>query len=180
MAIQLTYYKCHGEPCPTDEPVTTRGFLHGRLETLKTCSMDTVEFTKVFCDPKVKAIKSHTENMISVINGHGIDCHLIGLQSQIRDEEKSRATLFTDPSYYAQSIRYKLSSSNMGPALCFHTGFGPLVPDGYAICYIFEKDKLKINIISWKKCKETDSVIFRKALEESLDDLREILSQYTK
>ncbi|CAG8831433.1 36867_t:CDS:10, partial [Gigaspora margarita] len=185
MAFQLAYYKCHGEPCPSYEPVTTRGFLHGRMEILKTCSMDTVEFTKAFCDPKVKndekisllmkAIKSHTENMISVINGYGIGCHLMGLQSQIRDEEKSRATLFTDPSY-AQSIRYKFNASNMSPALCFHTGSGPIPPDGYAICYIFEKDKLKINIQSWKKCKETDSVIFRKVLEESLDDLREILS----
>ncbi|CAG8473692.1 1634_t:CDS:10, partial [Dentiscutata heterogama] len=185
IAIQLAYYKRYGEPCSTYETASTRGFLHGRLETVRTCSVDTVAFTKAFCDPNVekdekvsllmKAIKSHVEYISSAIKGRGVDCHLLGLQSQIRDGEKSRATLFTDPSY-AQAMHFKLRTSNLSPGLCFHTGMETIVPDAYAIAYIIEKDKLKIGISSNKKCKETDSVIFRKALKESLDDLREILS----
>ncbi|CAG8696832.1 16599_t:CDS:2 [Dentiscutata erythropus] len=185
IAIQLAYYKRYGESCSTYETASTRGFLHGRLETLRTCSVDTTAFTKAFCDPNIekdeivsllmKAIKSHTEYIISAINGRGVDCHLLGLQSQIHDGEKSRATLFTDPSY-AQAMHFKLRTSNLSPGLGFHTGMETIVPDAYAIAYIIEKDKLKIGISSNKKCKETDSVIFRKALKESLNDLREILS----
>ncbi|CAG8462315.1 479_t:CDS:10 [Dentiscutata heterogama] len=186
MAIQLAYYKHYREPCPTYESASTRGFLHGRTETVRTCSVDTVAFTKAFCDPNVrkdekislltKAIKSHIEYMISATNGRGVDRHLLGLRCQIRDEEeKSKATLFTDPSY-VQSMYFKLSSSNMSPGLGFHCGFGAVVPDGYGICYVIGKDKLKLSISSYKKCKETDSTIFRKVLKESLDELREILS----
>ncbi|CAG8795353.1 7698_t:CDS:2 [Dentiscutata erythropus] len=208
IAIQLAYYKCYSESCSTYETASTRGFLHGRLETLRTCSVDTTAFTKAFCDPNIeqdeiisllmKAIKSHTKYIISAINGtyldaflnirssgdlsvyfhllgRGVDCHLLGLQSQIRDGEKSRATLFTDPSY-AQAMHFKLRTSNLSPGLGFHTGMETIVPDAYAIAYIIENDKLKIGISSNKKCKETDSIIFRKALKESLDDLRKILS----
>ncbi|CAG8763191.1 9064_t:CDS:2, partial [Racocetra fulgida] len=157
MAMQLAYYKRYGEPCATYESASTRAFLHGRTETTRTCSVDTVAFTKAFYDPNVnkdekisllmKAIKSHTEYMISASNG---------LRCQIRDEEeKSKATLFKDPSY-VQSMSFKLSTSNMSPAFGFHCGFGAVVPDGYGICYAIGKDKLKISISSYKKCKETD------------------------
>ncbi|CAG8485294.1 11681_t:CDS:10 [Cetraspora pellucida] len=186
MAIQLAYYKRYGEPCATYESASTRGFLHGRTETVRTCSVDTVAFTKAFYDPNVpnddkvtllkKAIKSHTEYMISATNGRGVDRHLLGLRCQIRnEEEKSKATLFNDPSYI-QSMYFKLSSSNMSPALGFHCGFGAVVPDGYGICYSIGKDKLKLSISSYKKCQETDSSSYRSILKGSLDDMREILS----
>ncbi|CAG8478564.1 8345_t:CDS:10 [Dentiscutata erythropus] len=185
MAIQLAYYKHYGEPCSAFEIVSTRSFLHGRYKIMPTCSVVTVAFTKAFCDPNVKkdekvsllmkAIKAHTESTISAMNGRGMYFHLIGLRSTILDEEKSKATLFTDSSY-AQSMHFKLRTSNMSPGLCFHIGFGTYLLDAYGICYIIEKDKLKVSISSNKKYKEADSVMFKKALKESLDDLREILS----
>ncbi|CAG8572345.1 2336_t:CDS:10, partial [Acaulospora morrowiae] len=186
MAMQLAYYRHYGEPCPTYESASTRGFLHGRTETVRTCSVDSLAFTKAFDDKDInkekkieflkKAIKSHVEYMISATNGKGVDRHLLGLRTQLRsDEEKAKATLFNDPSYY-QSMNFKLSSSNMSPGMNFHCGFGAVVPDGYGVCYIIHQDKIKFSISSYLKCKETDSKKFRKTLVRTLDDLGEMLS----
>ncbi|CAG8525256.1 16622_t:CDS:2, partial [Acaulospora colombiana] len=78
MAMQLAYYRLYGEPCPTYESASTRKFLHGRTETVRTCSVDTLAFTKAFDDKDVdkvkkielltKAVKSHVEYMIAATN----------------------------------------------------------------------------------------------------------------
>ncbi|RHZ56868.1 hypothetical protein Glove_396g10 [Diversispora epigaea] len=186
MAIQLAYYRQYGEPCATYESASTRGFLHGRTETVRSCSVDSLEFTKAFDDKDIKkgkkielfttAIKSHIEYMIAAVNGKGVDRHLLGLRTQLQsDKEKESASLFNDPSYQ-KSSHYKLSTSNMSLGVKFICGFGAVVPDGYGVCYMINPDKLRFAISSYKKCKETDSVIFRKTLIKTLDDLRETLS----
>ncbi|CAG8477057.1 5840_t:CDS:10 [Funneliformis mosseae] len=182
MALQLAYYRQNGEPCPTYESASTRGFLHGRTETVRSCSVDSVAFTKAFDDKDIKkerklalftnAIKSHMEYMISATNGKGVDRHLLGLRCQIQnEEEKSRAHIFTDPTY-ARSMYFKLSSSNMSPGDYFYAGFGAVVPEGYGIAYGIGKEGMKFSICSYKTCKQTDSVSFRKTLKNVFDDLR--------
>lgn len=54
MALQLAYYRRQGGPCPTYESASTRGFLHGRTETVRSCSIDSVAFTKAFDDKDFK------------------------------------------------------------------------------------------------------------------------------
>ncbi|GBC09236.1 hypothetical protein RclHR1_08700004 [Rhizophagus clarus] len=185
MALQLTYYRQHGEQCPTYESASTRGFLHGRTETVRSCSIDSVAFTKAFDDKDfkkeqkldllTKAIKTHIEYMISATNGKGVDRHLLGLRCQIQnEEEKSRALIFTDPSYI-QSMYFKLSSSNLSPGDYFYGGFGAVVPEGYGINYSIGKEGIKFSICSFKKYNETDSKTLRKTLKNALDDLRNLI-----
>ncbi|CAJ0912523.1 2371_t:CDS:2, partial [Entrophospora sp. SA101] len=176
MAFQLAYYRHYGEPCATYESASTRAFLLGRTETVRSCSVDSVAFTKAFDDKNVKkeqkiellkkAIESHLEYMISATKGNGVDRHLLGLRVHLQnDEERSKATIFSDPSYL-KSMYFKLSSSNMSPGDYFYGGFGAVVPDGYGICYSIGKEKLKLSISSYKNAKETDSVAFRKTLTQ--------------
>ncbi|CAG8510683.1 5698_t:CDS:10 [Paraglomus occultum] len=185
MVLQLAYYRHHGEPVPTYETASTRAFLHGRTETVRSCSVDSVAFTKIFDDKDAKkeeklasfanAIKTHLEYMIAASSGKGVDRHLLGLRTQIQsDEEQSRAHIFTDPSYI-QSMYFKLSTSNMSPGDNFYGGFGPIVPEGYGINYAIGKDNIKFSISSLKTFSETDSVAFRKTLKSTLDDLRAII-----
>ena len=54
MALQLAYYRIHQQPCPTYESASTRQFLHGRTETIRSCSVDSVAFTKAFDQESVK------------------------------------------------------------------------------------------------------------------------------
>ncbi|KAJ1669190.1 Carnitine O-acetyltransferase mitochondrial, partial [Spiromyces aspiralis] len=51
MALQLAYYRLHGQPCATYETASTRAFLHGRTETIRSCSSESLAFTKAFDDP---------------------------------------------------------------------------------------------------------------------------------
>jgi carnitine O-acetyltransferase len=53
MALQLAFYRIHGRPCPTYESASTRLFLHGRTETVRSCSIESLAFTKGFDDPSV-------------------------------------------------------------------------------------------------------------------------------
>nr|CAG8564833.1 11735_t:CDS:10 [Entrophospora candida] len=186
MAFQLAYYRHYGEPCATYESASTRAFLLGRTETVRSCSLDSVAFTKAFDDKNVKkeqkiellkkAIESHLEYMISATKGNGVDRHLLGLRVHLQnDEERSKATIFSDPSYL-KSMYFKLSSSNMSPGDYFYGGFGAVVPDGYGICYSIGKEKLKLSISSYKNAKETDSVAFRKTLTGAFNDLGSSLS----
>ncbi|CAJ0846586.1 14921_t:CDS:2, partial [Entrophospora sp. SA101] len=186
MAFQLAYYRHYGEPCATYESASTRAFLLGRTETVRSCSVDSVAFTKAFDDKNVKkeqkiellkkAIESHLEYMISATKGNGVDRHLLGLRVHLQnDEERSKATIFSDPSYL-KSMYFKLSSSNMSPGDYFYGGFGAVVPDGYGICYSIGKEKLKLSISSYKNAKETDSVAFRKTLTGAFNDLGSSLS----
>ncbi|KAF9969969.1 Carnitine O-acetyltransferase mitochondrial [Actinomortierella ambigua] len=186
MALQLAYYRHYGTWTPTYESASTRLFLGGRTETVRSCSVESVAFVKGFesktSDKTEKqrllanAIKSHTEYMIAASNGKGVDRHLLGLRSMLQSpEEQQRATLFQDPSYI-QSMYFRLSTSNMSPGDNFWGGFGPVVPEGYGINYAIGKDNIKLSISSLRSCKETNSVEFRESILGALRDIKSTLA----
>ncbi|KAI8976791.1 hypothetical protein BDB01DRAFT_844408 [Pilobolus umbonatus] len=81
MVYQLAYYRQYGKPCPTYESASTRKFLTGRTETVRSCSAETLAFTKAWDNKDVKmtdklqllnqAIASHLEYMKAATNGKG-------------------------------------------------------------------------------------------------------------
>ena len=51
MAMQLAYYRhTGGEVCGTYESIMTRPFLHGRTEVGRSCSVDSLAFSKAMVD----------------------------------------------------------------------------------------------------------------------------------
>jgi hypothetical protein len=46
MALQLAYRRLHGKGTPTYETASTRLFLHGRTDTIRTYSADSQKFTE--------------------------------------------------------------------------------------------------------------------------------------
>ena len=54
MAYQLAYYRHYGTPCPTYESASTRKFIAGRTETVRSCSVESVQFTQAWEDKDVK------------------------------------------------------------------------------------------------------------------------------
>jgi carnitine O-acetyltransferase len=53
-ALQLAWYKDQGYVSPTYESASTRGFLHGRTETIRSVTTDSRAFVKAMLDPKVE------------------------------------------------------------------------------------------------------------------------------
>jgi carnitine O-acetyltransferase len=59
MVLQLAYYRLHGKWTATYETASTRQFLYGRTDCIRTCSMDAVNFVKTFCDPESNVSAEH-------------------------------------------------------------------------------------------------------------------------
>ncbi|KND04986.1 uncharacterized protein SPPG_00670 [Spizellomyces punctatus DAOM BR117] len=187
LALQLAWRRVPGPagqpsgPTAVYESASTRLFLHGRTETGRSLTKDTWAFAQSFDNDNIlyddkralfrQAIKSQSNYMKDATFGKGIDRHMLGLRCMIQNEEEAKkATLFTDPAYI-KSMTFRLSSSNMSPGKWFYGGFGPVVSNGYGVNYAIDKDNLKFSISSKKSCKETNSFVFRDALERSLKDM---------
>ncbi|KAH8554973.1 acyltransferase ChoActase/COT/CPT [Umbelopsis sp. PMI_123] len=186
MAYQLAYYRQHGQPCATYESASTRMFKFGRTETVRSCSVDTVAFTKAWDDKDVKfsdkvslfqkAVGSHLEYMKAASNGKGVDRHLLGLRCMMTQEEATKAAIFNDPSYI-QSMYFKLSTSNTSPGDYSWGGFGPVVPEGYGSNYAIGKERIRLSISAWKSAPEAEANMFRTTLRKVFDDLGEAIER---
>jgi carnitine O-octanoyltransferase len=54
METQIIYFLNHIQrPGPTYETASTRGYYHGRTETMRTCTAEVVEWCKAMCDKKL-------------------------------------------------------------------------------------------------------------------------------
>ncbi|KAF9174519.1 Carnitine O-acetyltransferase mitochondrial [Mortierella sp. AD010] len=186
MVLQLAYYRHYGTWTPTYESASTRLFLGGRTETVRSCSVDSVAFVKGFESKSAdttekqrllqKAIQGHLEYMMAASAGKGVDRHLLGLRSMMQTpEEQKQALIFQDPSYI-QSMYFRISSSNMSPGDNFWGGFGPVVPEGYGINYAIGKENIKFSISSLKSCKETNSREFRESILGALRDMKKTMA----
>lgn len=52
MVLQLAYYRLHKKVTATYETGSTRKYLHGRTDTIRTCSVDTKALVEAWHDPK--------------------------------------------------------------------------------------------------------------------------------
>ncbi|KAK7066058.1 hypothetical protein SK128_011121 [Halocaridina rubra] len=184
MAIQLAFYRIHKEPGAHYESASTRKFLYGRTETIRSCSIESVVFAKTILDPEApvsqkatalrNAVEAHKNYVKSAVNGHGVDRHLLGLKLSAIEAGFDVPTLFMDVGYI-RSSHMRLSTSQV-PAKCdAFMCFGPLVPDGYGCCYNPRPDNIMFGTSAFNSSPETDSATFRAALEESLMDMHSIL-----
>ncbi|KAI8098579.1 acyltransferase ChoActase/COT/CPT [Halteromyces radiatus] len=189
MVFQLAYYRHYGQPCPTYESASTRKFLTGRTETVRSCSEESVAFTKTWEDKDTtmveklasleKAIASHSEYMRAASNGQGVDRHLFGLYYQMTPEEaqSEQAGIFRDPIYRASQY-WKLSTSNTSPGTQAWGAFGPVVTDGYGINYAIDKEMVRLSVSSCRQATETDSASFRKTIHGVMTDFAQVATDY--
>ncbi|KAI0243884.1 Carnitine O-acetyltransferase mitochondrial [Massospora cicadina] len=183
MALQLAYYRQHGQVAPTYETASTRAFLHGRTEAVRSCSVESTDFVKKFDDPEVtkpeklkafqSAIAAHLAYMKKASRGQGVDRHLLGLRCMLKEGE-AHPTLFTHPTY-VESMAFRLSTSNMGPGTYLYGGFAPVVKDGYGVNYGISEEDIKLSFSKWAQNNSTDNLQFRSQVERALDDLATLL-----
>ena len=90
-----------------------------------------------------KAVTVQVSKSRDAKRGHGVDRHLMGLRMVALEEQKRTAEarhgmpeIFTDPSYtlFVSSV---LSTSNGGGSSLDLFGFGPVVPHGLGIGYVW-------------------------------------------
>uniref|UniRef100_I3JY05 Carnitine O-acetyltransferase n=1 Tax=Oreochromis niloticus TaxID=8128 RepID=I3JY05_ORENI len=181
MALQLAIYNIC---CSTYESASLRMFKYGRTDAIRSTTADSLEFVQAMQDPAKqsseklallqKAIQTHKENTYNAIHGQAIDRHLLGLKRQSIEDLTSIPEIFMDTSY-AVANHFNLSTSQVGSKTDCVMCFGPMVPDGYGVCYNPMDEHINIAITAFNSCEETNAANFAQAVEEALLDMRALL-----
>lgn len=159
--IQLAYYKYTGTLRPTYESASTRKYFKGRTETCRSVSNEALKFVKdwenssIPIDEKLKsfrnAIKSHGQYIKNASSGLGVDRHLFGLKQMI---DISKPSLIIDEffnnSMFSYSQYWYLSTSQLSSENFNGYGWSPVVPEGFGLAYMINKNWLHINITNYK------------------------------
>lgn len=185
MAFQLTFYRLHNHNPPTYETGSTRKFVLGRTDTIRSASIASSEFVKAMVSPNKtnaekldlmrKAIEAHTNYTKETVNGQAIDRHLLGMKLAAIESGMKLHELFIDSSYQ-YALHYKLSTSQVPSNHELFLSFGPAVPDGYGVCYNPQKGKIIFGVSSVNSNPETNPGHFAAYLQRSLDEMQLLLT----
>ncbi|XP_011479036.1 carnitine O-acetyltransferase isoform X2 [Oryzias latipes] len=184
VALQLAYYRVHNEVCPACDIASQRLFRGGRTEYIRSPTNQALKFLLAFDDRSVsreaklelfrEAVDAYTVLTEQTLNGHGIDNHLLGLKLQAIEEGLSIPKVFMDTAY-GLATHWKLRTgqvpANTDSVMCF----GPLVPDGYAVCYNPQADHVHFSITAFNCCEDTNAETLSRTVKETLCDLQELL-----
>ncbi|KAL0965110.1 hypothetical protein UPYG_G00276920 [Umbra pygmaea] len=189
MGLQLAYYRMYQRCCATYESASLRMFKLGRTDTIRSSSVDSANFVKCMDDPakqsteKValleKAVKAHRAYTDMAISGQAIDRHLLGLKLQAIEDLTSLPEVFTDTSYTVAN-HYKLSTSQVPAKTDCVMCFGPVVPDGYGVCYNPMAEHINFAVSAFNSCNETNTARLAQTLEGALLDMRSLLESTPK
>jgi len=180
MALQLAWFMSRGTATATYETASTRLFLQGRTETIRTLSRESAEFVKSMIDPTssvaerhsrlVAATVTHNKSTRDAAMGKGIDRHLLGLRVQMREGESSP---FLDDELFGLSQEWNLSTSGLSAGDRFlGTGFGAPFHDGYGINYLTGAHVLKFGIESKHSSSLTSTHAFKRYILDSLAEMK--------
>ena len=194
LALQLSQYRLFGEFKSTYEVTVTRRFLHGRTETLRAVSNEAVEFVKQMtaeqatAESKAAALKTaaeaHVTRMQACMAGMGVERHMFGLQS-IYDRFGAELGMIQIPAIFNDRGWLKLghdtlsTTSNPDPTGVVLSGFGPVVDDGFGICYTIIKDRITITLTS-KADMEKPLETFAANLSGALLDMAALMQKQIK
>lgn len=153
IVIQTAYMRLHGKPAPTYCTASTRAYYHGRTETCRSCSQETVDFGRALLERKNTpelskrlrlAVEKFSFTMLECLNAEGCDRHLMGLAvlAWLELGGDAMPELFLDASFEKSggNGKFVLSTSLNGftPLVGCVT---PMVEDGYGCFYSFERDE---------------------------------------
>ncbi|XP_072377173.1 carnitine O-acetyltransferase [Diabrotica undecimpunctata] len=189
IAMQYAFYRIHKTPGAQYESAATRKYIHGRTETIRSCSIESIAFAKAMLDSskslneKVAALKdavsSHKKYSIEAVNGFGIDRHLLGLKLIALENGIELPEIYKDKAYILSS-RMRLSTSQVATKCDGFMCYAPLTDDGYGCCYNPRPDDINFGLSAFTNNKETSARRYREALTESLQDMHHLLAKTQK
>ena len=191
MALQLAHVRAHGYTPSTYESASTAGFKHGRTETIRSASPESVAMCAAFGGPspsasspsspssdvqvaRYRALSAaaarHSKTARDASLGQGVDRHLFALQTWGRRLGQPVAPLFTDAAY----TRFKdirLSTSTLDSPALEGGGFGPVSRSSYGVGYGIEERGAHFHVMNYTggDCSNGD---FIAAIEGALRDIR--------
>ncbi|CAG9825538.1 unnamed protein product [Phaedon cochleariae] len=189
IAMQYAFYRIHMTPGAHYESAATRKYIHGRTETIRSCSIESIAFAKAMLDSKKtiadkvvalkEAIESHKKYAMEAVNGFGVDRHLLGLKLIAQENGIELPRIFTDPSF-KRSSHMRISTSQVATRCDGFMCYAPLTADGYGCCYNPRPFDINFGVSAFVAHADTSATKFRLALEESLGDMHDILAKSQK
>lgn len=184
MAMQFAFYRLHKIPGAHYESAATRMYVGGRTETIRSCSIESVEFAKTMLNaqssPKEKvismqkAINAHKNYTVQALQGLGVDRHLLGLKLIAIENGIDIPKLYSDAGF-VKSANMRISTSQVACKCDGFMCYGPLVSNGYATCYNPRDNDVNIATSSFKENPDSDCSQYRAALEQALQDMHDVL-----
>ncbi|XP_030610106.1 choline O-acetyltransferase b [Archocentrus centrarchus] len=188
VALQLAFFKCTGRLVSTYESASIRRFQEGRVDNIRSATAEALAFVKSMADErgtfsdseKMKrlrdAINAQTNYTVAAITGMAVDNHLLGLLRISKELKMEKPEIFCDETYLA-SNHFILSTSQVPTTVEMFCCYGPVVPNGYGTCYNPQSDHIIFCVSSFWENTETSSVVFIKALNEGLLEIRDLCNR---
>ncbi|XP_003743510.1 peroxisomal carnitine O-octanoyltransferase [Galendromus occidentalis] len=188
IVIQTAFMRLHERPAPTYCTASTRAFYHGRTETCRSCSQETVDFSRALLAGSKPselsillrlAVEKFTLTMLECLNAEGCDRHLMGLAIQAWLELGGDALpeLFQDASFEKSggNGKFKLSTSLNGftPLIGCVT---PMVDDGYGCFYSFDQDNIIVACTAFRS-EDHSAERFYRSIVDTLMEMKPLLAQ---
>ncbi|XP_044535565.1 peroxisomal carnitine O-octanoyltransferase isoform X1 [Gracilinanus agilis] len=187
LALQLAYYRLHGCPGSCYETAMTRAYYHGRTETVRSCSLEAVEWCQTMQDPSaslhkrqqkmLQAFAKHGKMMKECSSGKGFDRHLLGLFLIAKEEGLPIPELFTDPIFSKSGGggNFVLSTSLLGYTRV-HGVVVPMIYRGYGFFYHIRDDRFVVACTAWKSCAETDAEKLVRMVFHCFHDMMQLMN----
>jgi carnitine O-acetyltransferase len=189
LALQLAMYRLFGTCKSIYEVASTRRFLHGRTESLRTVSTESLQFIKnmlsTTCDSDTKiaslhkAARKHVSRMKACMAGKGVERHLLGILNVYEQQGDvlgiaSEPKIFSDRGWLTLRHDTLSTTSNPDPHGVVLSGFGPVVDDGFGICYTTIEDRITITITSGSHMKQSLDQ-FERYLTQALLEMSDLM-----
>ena len=159
LAFQVVFKELFGYTPSTYESATTKRYLRGRTETIRTVTPQSVAFVESYLSRQPEADiaqamllagKAHAETTAACTLGHGCDRHLYGMLSAARELGLPLPEIFTDPSY-AFFSKIELSTTFPLPTPGARVvGFGPVSANCVGIGYYIHPDEIVLGLSTWQ------------------------------
>ncbi|XP_040033120.2 choline O-acetyltransferase b [Gasterosteus aculeatus] len=188
VALQLAFYKCNRRLVTTYESASIRRFQQGRVDNIRSATPEALAFVMSMTDERanvsdsekirrlIDAINAQTNYTIAAITGMAIDNHLLGLLRIAKELNVAKPEIFCDDTYLA-SNQFVLSTSQVPTTVEMFCCYGPVVPNGYGACYNPQSDHIIFCVSSFWENTQTSSAVFVKALNESLEEIRDVCNR---
>ncbi|XP_062515355.1 carnitine O-acetyltransferase-like isoform X2 [Corticium candelabrum] len=187
--IQSSWIRLYHEAVPSYESASTSQFQFGRTDTIRAATPESLLFTlnmdrnEISNEEKIAlfkdAIAAHVKYTREAVAGQAIDRHLLGLKLSAQEAGLPMPSLFTDSSF-GKVFSFKISTSQVPSKYELVLCFGPVVSDGYGICYNPREESIPIAISSFRSCSTTDSRRMVASLERALLDVHGLFSTVMK
>ena len=180
LAFQTAYLKCIDRFCPVYESVTMSGFLHGRTETLRSCTLESTKAARLILENKSTrdelksaiqdSANKHRQLAIEASSGQGFDRHFWGLKHHAGLHKLELPKLLSNQTH-KHMLNYNLSTSTLDMEFAGSFGFAPVVNRGYGIGYFCHENQCLFDVSARKENDFPTATEFSQAIEESLKQI---------